>query len=309
MKYAVDKGCLFVCAAGNNKGNTKVYPAAYDEVLCVGNSTDTDGRAGSSNYGIWVDISAPGVDVWSTVPGDKYDDKTGTSMSSPLVAGAAAVVWSMHPSWTADQVRERLEKTSKPLDSSLKIGVGRIDLFEAVFNGSFEIGDLSEWSKTGTCSSLENVGALVPQHRKRMGYASTGPSGDQVAATLEKTFTIQSGVSSIPIKFEYNYVAEEYPEWVGSIYDDALRITLTAPNGTETVIAAESVNGSSFTMYTDSPAIDFPGGDSTVGQTGWKTASATIPVTQGSGQYKINITDAGDDIYDSVVLIENIRLK
>jgi hypothetical protein len=46
-----------------------------------------------------------------------------------------------------------------------------------------------------------------------------------------------------------------------------------------------------------------------VGQTGWKPASATIPVTQGSGTYKIKITDAGDDIYDSVVLIDNIRLK
>jgi len=309
VQYAVKKGCLFVCAAGNNKGNTKVYPAAYDEVLCVGNSKDTNGRAGSSNYGTWVDIAAPGENVLSTIPGNTYGNKTGTSMSSPLVAGAAAVVWSMHPSWTAAQVRERLEKTAKPLDSSLKIGVGRIDLFEAVFNGSFEIGDLSEWSKTGTCSSLDSLGALVPQHRKRMGYASTGPSGDQVAATLEKTFTIQSGVTSIPIKFEYNFVTEEYPEWVGTIYDDALRITLTAPDGTETVLATESVNGSSFTMYTDSPAIDFPGGDNTVGQTGWKPASAIIPVTQGSGTYRIKITDAGDDIYDSVVLIDNIRLK
>jgi hypothetical protein len=309
VQYAVEKGCLFVCAAGNNKGNTKVYPAAYDEVLCVGNSTDTDGRAGSSNYGTWVDIAAPGENVLSTIPGNTYGNKTGTSMSSPLVAGAAAVVWSMHTSWTAAQVRERFEKTAKPLDSSLLIGVGRIDLFEAVFNGSFEIGDLSEWSKTGTCSTLDSLGALMPQHRKRMGYASTGPSGDQVAATLEKTFTIQPGVASIPIQFEYNFVTEEYPEWVGTIYDDALRITLTGPDGTETVLATESVNGSSFTMYTDSPAIDFPGGDNTVGQTGWKPASETIPVTQGSGTYRIKITDAGDDIYDSVVLIDNIRLK
>lgn len=309
VDYVVNKGCLFVAAAGNDGKEKKAYPAYYDKSFCVGNTTDNDSRYSTSNYGVWVDISAPGVNVISTIPGNTYGTKTGTSMSTPLVSGAAAVVWSMHPSWTAAQVRERLEKTAKALDSSLKIGVGRIDLFEAVFNGSFEIGDLSEWSKTGTCSSLNSLGALVPQHRKRMGYASTGPSGDQVAATLEKSFTIQPGVTSIPIKFEYNFVTEEYPEWVGTIFDDALRITLTAPDGTETVLATESVNSSSFTMYTDSPAIDFPGGDNTVGQTGWKPASATIPVTQGSGTYKINITDAGDDIYDSVVLIDNIRLK
>ena len=309
IEYANKKGLLICASAGNSGKEKKRYPGSYDECFCVGNTTDSDNRSGGSSYGTWVDISAPGENVWSTVPDNKYDDKTGTSMSTPLVAGAAAVVWSKHPSWTATQVRERLEKSSKPLDSSLKIGIGRIDLFEAVFNGSFEIGDLSEWSKAGTCSSLEKLGTLVPQHRKRMGYTSTGPSGDQVAATLEQIFTIQPGVTTIPIKFEYNFVTEEYPEWVGTIFDDALRITLTAPDGTETVLATESVNGSSFTMYTDSPAIDFPGGDNTVGQTGWKPASATIPVTQGSGTYKIKITDAGDDIYDSVILIDNIRLK
>lgn len=310
VKYAVNKGCLFVCAAGNLKGNTKVYPAGYDEVFCVGNSTDSDGRASSSNYGTWVDIAAPGVSVTSTIPDSKYGSKTGTSMSSPLVAGAAAVVWSMNPSWNAAQVRERLEKTSEPLASTLQIGVGRLDLFEAVFNGSFEIGDLSEWTATGTCSSLEKLGPLVPTHRKRMGYLSTGPSGDFVAATLEKTFTIQPGVTSIPIKFEYDFVTEEYPEWVGTIFDDALLIWVTSVHAPDlvlnTILVEESVNGSTFFSI---GGIDFPGGDNTVGHTQWKTASATIPVTQGSGTYTIHITDAGDDIYDSVVLIDNIRLK
>jgi hypothetical protein len=309
VDYIASKGALLCSSAGNNDGEKKRYPGTYEKAFCVGNTTNNDGRAGSSRYGDWVDISAPGEGVWSTVLDNKYDQKTGTSMSTPLVSGAAAVVWSMHSSWTAAQVRERLEKTAKPLDASLKIGVGRIDLFEAVFDGSFEIGDLSEWSPTGTCSSLEKLGALVPQHGKRMGYASTGPSGDQVAATLEKTFTIQPGVTSIPLKFEYNFVTEEYPEWVGTVFDDDLKITLTAPDGTKTVLAIESVNGSSFTMYTDSPAIDFPGGDDTVGQTGWKPVSTTINVTQGAGKYTIDVKDAGDDIYDSVVLIDNIRFK
>lgn len=227
-------------------------------------------------------------------------------MAAPHASGATAVIWSMHPSWTASKVRDRLEKSAKHLTTDKPIGIGRIDLFESVFNGSFEIGDLSEWSATGTCSSLEELGPLVPQHRKRMSYCSTGPSGDYVAATLEKVFTVQPDVTSIPIKFEYNFVTEEYPEWVGTIYNDALTIKVTAPDGTETVLATETVNASTFYSI---EGIDFPGGDDTVGHTKWKTASATIPVTHGSGTYGIHITDAGDDIYDSVVLIDNIRLK
>ncbi len=309
--YAQSKDCLIIAAAGNQGVSTKRYPAAFSEVMAVGGTNiGTDTRWSFSQFGDWIEIAAPSNGVYSIEPGSTTPTPHwGTSFAAPQVAGAAARVWSMHSDWTPTQVRERLKATARPLPSTEQLGAGCLDVFEAVFNGSFEIGDLSEWSKTGTCSSLESLGALVPQHRKRMGYASTGPAGDQVAATLEKTFTFQSGVSSIPIKFEYNFVTEEYPEWVGTIYDDALTITLIAPNGTQTVLATETINTSSFTMYTASPAIDFPGGDSTVGQTGWKTVSATIPVTQGSGQYKINITDAGDDIYDSVVLIDNIRLK
>jgi len=309
IDYADGKGLLICASAGNSGIQKKRYPGSYEACFCVGNTTDSDARSASSSYGVWVDIAAPGEGVWSTIPDNKYGKKSGTSMSTPLMAGAAAVVWSQHPSWTAAQVRERLEKSSKPLDSSLKIGVGRIDLFEAVFNGSFEIGDLSEWSRTGTCSTLQGLGAIEPQHGERMGYASTGPAGDEQAATLEKTFTIQPGVTSFLIKFEYNFVTEEYPEWVGTIFNDALEIVLTAPNGTKTVLASEDINGSSFTMYTGYPPIDFPGGDHTVGQTGWKTASSTIPVTQGAGKYTIEVKDAGDDIYDSVILIDHIRLK
>ena len=226
-------------------------------------------------------------------------------MSSPLVAGAAAVVWSMHPGWTAGQVRARLLGTAKPMPAGLLIG-DRLDLFEAVFNGSFELGDLSEWIQSGSCSSLTSLGPLVPQHRNRMGYCSTGPAGDQAGATLQHCFEVQPGITSLPISFEYNFITEEFPEWVGTQFDDFMNITITAPNGTVTNLATGSVNAS---MFVPIEGMDFPGGDLTVGHTGWKTATATIAVTSGPGQYIIDISDTGDDIFDSVVLIDNIRLK
>jgi len=305
VKYAKNKGALFVAAAGNSGSSTKEYPGGYTEAFTVGSTTSTDGRSSFSNYGGWVNIAAPGSGILSTVPDNKYANKSGTSMATPHVAGAAAVVWSRHPSWSASKVRQRLEKTAKPLPG-LQLGHGRIDLFEAVFNGSFEIGDLSEWSSVGTTSSITALGPIKPQHRKRMGYASTGPSGDFVAATLSQSFKIQPGVTSLPIKFDYNFVTEEWWEWVGTIYNDSLTITLITPSGSSHVLVYEDINTSSFSGV---GGIDFPGGDNTVGMTGWKTASVTIPVTEGSGTYKIFITDAGDDIYDSVILIDNIRFK
>ncbi len=303
--YAVGRGVLFVAAAGNSGSSADHWPGSYPEVLCVGNSTNADLRAGSSTFGAQVDICAPGVSVTSTMPGGGVGIKTGTSMASPLVAGAAAVVWSMNPAWTAGQVRARLLGTAKPMPAALMIG-DRLDMFEAVFNGSFELGDLSEWSQIGSCSSLTALGPLVPQHRSRMGYCSTGPAGDQVGATLKHCFEVQPGLASLPIRFDYNFITEEYPEWVGTQFDDFLEVTITAPDGTVTNLVMESVNASTFVPI---GGMDFPGGDDTVGHTGWKTAMAMIAVTAGAGQYVIDISDTGDDIYDSVVLVDNIRFE
>ncbi len=306
VAHAVSAGALVVASAGNTGTETKRYPCGYPGTFCVASTTALDGRAVHSTYGSWVSIAAPGVSVPVTRMGNTYGTRNGTSFATPLVASAAAIVWSQHAGWTAAQVRARLLATVKPLSPALKIGKGRLDVFEAVFNGSFEIGDLSEWDKTGTCSSFTALGPLTPQHRKRFGYCTTGPSGDYVSASLSQSFTVQSDVTSIPIKFEYTFVTEEYPEWVGTVYDDRLVITLTAPNGTETELASETVNGSAFTAI---GGIDFPGGDDTVGYTGWKTASAVVPVVAGPGVYTIHVTDNGDDIYDSVLLVDHIRMK
>ena len=62
-------------------------------------------------------------------------------------------------------------------------------------------------------------------------------------------------------------------------------------------------------VYSLVGGIDFPGGDSTVGQTGWKPVSTCVPVTEGPGTYRIVVRDEGDGIYDSNVLIDHIRFK
>ena len=105
---------LFVCAAGNdglNLDNKPIYPGCYDlsNVICVGNA-QSNGRLNSkSNYSSKsVDIAAPGTVIHSTIPNNKYDDMSGTSMAALFVTGAAAVLHSYYKDISAAGIRHLL---------------------------------------------------------------------------------------------------------------------------------------------------------------------------------------------------------
>jgi subtilisin family serine protease/subtilisin-like proprotein convertase family protein len=104
-----DAGGIFVTAAGNESSNNAVaasYPANYAlaGVISVAASTSSDTLASFSNYGTNVDIAAPGVSILSTVPNNSYASYSGTSMATPHVAGAMALLWGQSPSLTATQL-------------------------------------------------------------------------------------------------------------------------------------------------------------------------------------------------------------
>jgi subtilisin family serine protease len=120
---ARNAGTLFVAAAGNSSSNNNLlpfYPASYDldNVIAVAATTSTDGLASFSNYGATsVDLGAPGAGITSTVPGTRYESWSGTSMATPHVSGAAALLYAAHPSWTYAQVRDRIFCTARPLSA------------------------------------------------------------------------------------------------------------------------------------------------------------------------------------------------
>ena len=158
MKYAEKKGVLLVKAAGNenqNIGENEYFPTNFmkqsDEkpfvsnMIVVGASTNNSQnlRARFSNYnGKMVDVFAPGQEIYSTVPDAKYEYLQGTSMASPVVAGAAAVLWAYMPSLTPQQIKEALVKTvnkstiNANVDSNanfdqISVAGGVIDLYKA----------------------------------------------------------------------------------------------------------------------------------------------------------------------------------
>lgn len=96
LNFAESLGIVAVAAAGNNSSNVKIYPAAIPSVVAVGALADQSSKAYFSNYGDWVDIVAPGSWLISTTPNNRYDYKSGTSMSAPVVAGVAALIKAKH---------------------------------------------------------------------------------------------------------------------------------------------------------------------------------------------------------------------
>ncbi|MCC7300799.1 MAG: S8 family serine peptidase, partial [Verrucomicrobia bacterium] len=123
ISYANGKGVLFIAAAGNNgldNDSTPHYPSSYDlpNVVSVAASDQSDLLASFSNYGkTSVDLAAPGVSIYSTVPGDSYEAMQGTSMATPHVAGAAALLLSAKPGLTHLQLKQALLNTVDPVSS------------------------------------------------------------------------------------------------------------------------------------------------------------------------------------------------
>jgi hypothetical protein len=136
--YAWSKGVLLVAAAGNNNINMDIYPhypASYETVMAISGTDSSDKRFFLSNYGSDIEVAAPGVMIPSTIPGNRYNYMTGTSMSTPHVAGVAALTWSYDPSLTNVQLRERLLEAVDDLGDpgwDPYFGYGRINAYKAL---------------------------------------------------------------------------------------------------------------------------------------------------------------------------------
>lgn len=143
IDYVTDElGALVLAAAGNfgnNNDEIPIYPAAYENVLSVGNVTLNDVKASTSNWGIKnCDIMAPGTNILSTglLP-DKYEYNSGTSMASPIAAGVAGLIKAIYPSYSPQQIIEQIKGSADNIDQENpqyagRLGAGRLNAFRAL---------------------------------------------------------------------------------------------------------------------------------------------------------------------------------
>lgn len=132
-QYMKGKGGLVVVSAGNT--GTEVATAASKAMVSVSATDGGDVLAGWSSYGAYVDVSAPGVGIWVTTNGGGYATDSGTSFSSPITAGVAAMMFSANPGLSPDDVETLLEATAVDLGGAgwdKFYGFGRIDAAAAV---------------------------------------------------------------------------------------------------------------------------------------------------------------------------------
>ncbi len=136
INYAVlEKDVVVVAAAGNTHAELDFYPASFDNVFSVGATDINDNLASWATYSYFIDIMAPGNNVYTTQNDGGYETSTGTSLSAPLVAGAAALVRSHFPEFSAIQVMEQLRVTS---DDIYAVG-SNMDFFGMLGSGRLNV--------------------------------------------------------------------------------------------------------------------------------------------------------------------------
>ncbi len=215
VDYAYANNFTVVAAAGNFGSSTPFYPAAYDSVIAVSGTDRFDNRYTSSNFGNWIDVAAPAVNVYSLscCGSNAYTTLTGTSMASPHVAGLVALMMSIDPTLTPTQVRDLLRENAVDLGTpgfDQYFGYGRIDAFATLsamtggpppitcddilrvrafcFNGRLLVAvRMTDTSNSGRALMIDVNGTLheVTISGSRAILSLAGQSGPQVVTLVE----------------------------------------------------------------------------------------------------------------------------
>lgn len=164
-QYLKGKGGLLVVGAGNSNANTGTL--ALTSMIPVAATDSNDAKASFSNYGGYVALAAPGVGIWTTNKSGGYSSASGTSMASPVVAGAAALVMAANPALSSSQVESVLFSAALDLGAAgrdIYFGHGRVDAAAAVAAAAVAVGADTQAPTVAISAPLgsSSVSAMVP---------------------------------------------------------------------------------------------------------------------------------------------------
>jgi subtilisin family serine protease len=185
IDYAAEQGVLLVTSAGNDYKRVLSYPSAYNGVVSVAASTPHGVKSDFSTTGWWNSVAAPGVRIYSTVNNSDYVEMQGTSMASPFVTGAVALLLSEYRDLTPTQIKNQLEQTARGNRFSEDLGYGIIDveamlgeLSPMAYGGLRVETDLGQMDLgTGVITIYNRAGELI-------AYGSTGEDGAHIFSAL-----------------------------------------------------------------------------------------------------------------------------
>ena len=136
VNYAWRQGAILIAAAGNKGTADPCYPAYYDNCMAVAGANENNSLALLSSYGDWVDVAAPGFNIYSQLPHNQYGYKTGTSAAAAHVSGVAALVFGIAEDTNGngrvnDEVRWAIETSCTPVANG-DMGRGLVNAYGAV---------------------------------------------------------------------------------------------------------------------------------------------------------------------------------
>jgi subtilisin family serine protease len=248
LNYANGKGVLFVAAAGNESTDNDTvphYPSGYDlpNIVSVAATDRNDALASFSNYGkTSVDLAAPGVEILSTVPGGTYEEMQGTSMATPHVAGAAALLLSAKPGLTHLQLKQALLDTVDPVAAlaNKTVSGGRLNVRSLiVLQDTDGDGMPDEWETENGLNPNNPVDASADPDSDHLnnrgeyenrcvitnpdtdtdtlwdgwevtyGFNPNSPTGGLASSSRLGGFSLSSAAKNITVAGNYAYVAAE----------------------------------------------------------------------------------------------------
>ena len=287
-------GGLFVIVANHGSGfatGTVSDPKGPQAGVVVSNSTNTlvSVTDGGGRYTLYINGGPFNVTGF-----DPFKGSSGTGSGNIAVSGSTV---------TADINLTPL--ASPPVTR------------DGIRNGGFERGDLTSWSTVGSAeatnvfiSSGPGRVRLTPTEGFWMADVSTGGNAvGGVGSGLKQKFKVPAGVRTLT--FDFDFISEEFPEFVNTPFDDSFRAVITTATN-QITFAQVSVNQAG--GYKEIGDCGFPGGDTTCGHTGWREGSVDLSAYAGTNtpitvELLFSAIDAGDNIYDTHVLIDNIRFS
>jgi thermitase len=256
VDYAWSHGVVLVASAGNTGTNTYHYPAAHKHAIAVAGTNSGDGWSGYT-YGDFVDVAAPASSIWSAYRG-AYASMSGTSMAAPHVSGLAALVLSLNPDLTPDQVRDLIEQNADDRGSTgwdPYFGHGRINAYrtlshvtanpnptptpppgppleiwpagcsELISDGDFEAG-FGEWQISGKVEITDTLAYSGTQ-----SVAFPGAPGSR--GVLTRTLELPAGRLTGTLWFAYRIASTDsgFGSSAPFPYDDWLTVDFSSPDG------------------------------------------------------------------------------
>lgn len=302
MNYAENQGCILVAAAGNDNvsytnGN---YPAAYTNVVSVTSTTSTDAKSGFSNYGSWINISAPGSAIYSTGNNNNYVSLQGTSMASPLVAGLLGLMKSYAPNATNAELISCLYSSADPMPNNSyynnnQMGAGRINAFQALqclaaYNNDYDLAITDVINPIGNnCSGtitpkvvLKNFGAIT------ITSATITYSWGSTSNTYNWTGNLSSG-SEIEVVL---------PAITATTGSHTFTATVTSPNGQTDENPANNSSSSNFEVIQNGQTVTLTlNTDCWGSETTWRIRDANFVTVATGGPYT-DVAGGTQNIYE-----------